>query len=336
MERGSSINIQNMKIEAYEHNHRAYTPSYAIDSADKNEYVNLTNDKLFVKKNNKLGEYKKIDFDKIKKILEDTHKKTTGRTAQKSTQWFKEAVINTNEKTTIEQLKKLSSVLEKQFNIIPLDIAHHKDEGYIESDKKHINYHCHLIFINANKQGITKKWDRAELKKLQDVVAEVLEMPRGVPGKNVRMEHQQYKKHINDIKKEQQQIIQEANKIIKSQNERIQLLEQQNKQLKVENREAIKDYNKLHNKLTELQQLFDSLNLSDINLHSENLNSKEIKKKLLEKIEEESKAKREELKQSGIATQKDYQAVKEMKEQKQEQVKTFFNIHKKDSQLTIG
>lgn len=279
--RGSSINIQDIKLESYEHNHRAYTPSYAIDSSDKNEYINFLDNDFFANQNNKFGEYKKIDFDKIQLELEDVHKKTTGRTAQKSIKWFKEAVVNTDVHVTNEMLVKLSKKLNDEFGIMVLDVAHHLDEGYVDKDgNKNINFHAHLIFINANENAITKKWDKTELRKLQDVVAEVLEMPRGIDvrqSKTKRLEHKQYKQYITKINE----------------------LETKINTLETENKHQKNIIGLLKTSREDLQQILDLLGLDTIKIG-------EVKKVL----KEDYSTARQALKDSGIATQLDYKQLK--------------------------
>ena len=108
--RHSSINIQNISIQSFEHNHRNYTPKYAINTAENNEYLNFTSDKYLKIETNRNGTYKKIDFDSIKNVMNAKHKATTGRSAQKSIKWFKEAVINTDEHITKEHLINLKNV----------------------------------------------------------------------------------------------------------------------------------------------------------------------------------------------------------------------------------
>lgn len=207
--RKSSINIQNMNYSAIEHNHRQYKPSYTIDTSDKNEYISFINDNYLIELTNKLGTYKKIDFNSIKTALQAQYKAHTGQKPQQSTQYFKEAVLNTDKHINKDHFIKLKEALKKEFNITVLDIAHHKDEGHINDNEKVINYHCHMIFINADlKTGITIKWDKAKLKKLQDITAQIMEMPRGIPGKNKRLEHKEYKHYINKISDLESQLIQ--------------------------------------------------------------------------------------------------------------------------------
>lgn len=93
--RKSSINFKNVNFDTWEHNHRNYIPSYAINSKEDNQFYNYLNTKFYKTVNNKYGEYEKIDFDKIKKVLQENYQKSTGQKPQPKTQYFKEAVVNT-------------------------------------------------------------------------------------------------------------------------------------------------------------------------------------------------------------------------------------------------
>lgn len=296
--RGSSINIKNMNWQSYEHNHREYTPSYTIDTADKNEYQSFTNSNLFFDKankyNNEKESYRKIDFAKIKTILENKYTETTGQKAQAKTQYFKEAVVNTDVHVTKDMLAKLAIRLDKEFNIKVLDIAHHKDEGHVDKDgNKNYNYHAHLIFLNADVMtGITVKWDKTKLRKLQDVVAEVLEMPRGIDvrkSKTQRMEHKEYKQYITKISELENKIV----------------------GLETENKHQKNVIGLLKTTREDLQQILNLLGLDTIKIG-------EVKKVL----KEDYTTSRQALKDSGIATQEDYKQLKKDFELLTEQLTT--------------
>lgn len=317
----SSINIQNINYKSYEHNHRAYTPSYAIDSADKNEYFSYIDNDYKKQVKNKFGKYEKIDFDKIKKVLQENYTKTTGQKPQEKTQYFKEAVINTDTHIAKKHFDKLVDTLYDKYKITVIDIAHHKDEGRVENDEKIYNYHAHLIFINADEDGKTIKWNKQKLRDLQTTVAEVMEMERGQDkriSKVERIEHKEYKatKAKIDTELSAHKRVKRLDNIVKNQlNEKIEVLKNENNELKnkLDNFDNLEKDNKFYcKKLDNLQQLFDSLKI-DINVYSNNDND-EIKKKLMEKIEEDYKKQREELKQSQVATQQDYSALKKQKE----------------------
>ena len=335
--RKSSINIANIKTEAYEHNHRNYTPKYAIDTADKNEYISFLNDKYLKTETNKFGTYKKIDFKAIEELYRVKHKETTGRTSQASIKWFKEAVINTDEHITKEHLINLKNKLKKEFGISVIDIAHHKDEGHIDDGVKKINYHAHLIFVNANDSGITKKWNKSELSRLQTVVAETLEMERGIlGGKNRRLEHKDYKeqqkiktKAVNKVVKKYENIEEQHSEDMRI----VKILRGEITELKTKNKELTTINNKNFDKLSDIQQLFNAIGLGEISAFVDV--DKETIKRAKKIIEEKYKQERENLKASNVAMQQDYKNLKIEKEKNVEIINSY-SKNKKDKQMDIG
>ena len=335
--RKSSINIANIKTEAYEHNHRNYTPSYAIDTADKNEYISFLKDKFLKTETNKYGTYKKIDFEAIEAVYKAKHKATTGRAPQTSIKWFKEAVINTDEHITKQHLINLKNKLKSEFGISVVDIAHHKDEGHIDDNcVKNINYHAHLIFVNANDSGITKKWNKAELRRLQTVVAETLEMERGTPGKNKRLEHKDYKEQQKIKTKAVNKVVQKYENIEEQHNEDmriVKILRNEITELKAKNAELTKSDLKNFDKLSDIQALFNALGLSEISVFVDV--DKETIKKAKAIIEEKYKQDRENLKASNIGTQQDYKNLKIEKEKNVEIINSY-SKNKKTSDIEIN
>lgn len=335
--RKSSINIANIKTEAYEHNHRNYTPKYAIDTADKNEYISFLNDKYLKTETNKFGTYKKIDFKAIEELYRVKHKETTGRTPQASIKWFKEAVINTDEHITKEHLINLKNKLKKEFGISVIDIAHHKDEGHIDDGVKKINYHAHLIFVNANDSGITKKWNKSELSRLQTVVAETLEMERGIlGGKNRRLEHKDYKeqqkiktKAVNKVVKKYENIEEQHSEDMKI----VKILRGEITELKTKNKELTTINNKNFDKLSDIQQLFNAIGLGEISAFVDV--DKETIKRAKKFLEEKYKQERENLKASNVAMQQDYKNLKIEKEKNVEIINSY-SKNKKNSDIEIN
>lgn len=327
MERKSSINMQNMLANAFEHNTRVYNLKDSIADKSNNEYYSFINEKMFYSKQNKFKDtdladtYKKPDFLKMQKYLEKKHKETTGKTAQKSTKWFKEFVVNTNEKTTIKDLKDMCKKLEEELNIKCLHISNHSDEGYIENGTKHINYHSHVLFINADvSTGITIKYDKAKLRKMQDIVADTLKMERGKGGKK-RLEHKEYKQYINK-KNEFENEVKLNNKF-----KDIQV-----NVLKKENAVLHKNVEQLVNKVDMYEKLFKEFGI-DINI-SNKADLKALKALLKDKIEEEYKKEREALKTSQNATQKQYIKLKQKRESRLAEFNTILKNKTRDKQIT--
>lgn len=334
--RKSSINIADIKHEAYEHNHRNYTPNYTIDTKDKNEYICFLKDKFLKTETNKYGTYKKIDFEAIEAVYKANHKATTGRTPQASIKWFKEAVINTDEHITKQHLINLKNKLKSEFGISVIDIAHHRDEGHIENGVKKINYHAHLIFVNADSNGITKKWNKAELRRLQTVVAETLEMERGTPGKNKRLEHKDYKEQQKIKTKAVNKVVQKYENIEEQHSEDmriVKILRNEITELKAKNVELTKSDLKNFDKLSDIQELFNALGLSEISVFVDV--DKETIKKAKAIIEEKYKQDRENLKASNIGTQQDYKNLKIEKEKNVEIINSY-SKNKKNEDIEIN
>lgn len=340
--RKSSINFKNVNFDTWEHNHRNYIPSYAIDSKESNQFYNYLNTKFYKTVNNKYGTYEKIDFDKIKKVLQDNYQKSTGQKPQPKTQYFKEAVINTDKHITKDHFDRLNTTLKDKFGIKLCDVAHHKDEGYInDNGEPEINYHAHLVFINADlKTGKTIRWDKTKLRELQTVVADCLDMERGQDkriSKTKRLEHSEYKKHIIKVKELEKQISELSQELTGTQKV-LALKKQELEKVKEEKRIVENRFNNasdtiksLSNKNNELEVLFNALGLNEIKKQTQDI--KQIKKMLLDKLNEDYKQQRQDLKQSNIATQQDYSNLKKDNEEKKEIINKTFTIakiHKKE------
>ena len=343
-ERRSSINIQKVNLTSFEHNNRNYKPNYLIDTGLKNDYYNNRNFPM-IEVNNKYGNYKKPDFDSIKDDLKQKYTNSTGQKPQKNTEFFKEAVFNTSEKTTDAHIKKLCDQLKKEFNITVLNVAHHKDEGHIvdtidekgnKNSKIKVNFHAHLIFLNVDTEtGKSLRLKKADLVKMQTVVAECLELERGERGsKTVRLNSKQYKQERakDDIllKNQEDRALNEARKLMQShiisikKNNDLTIIEKDNKINKQEkvinelselNNELINDNSMLKDKNNELESLFKALGLDE---YKQSI--KDSKKKY--------KDDRQALKDSGVATQQDYIDLKNKNEELREWMQEVLNRYK--------
>jgi hypothetical protein len=340
--RKSSINIADLNTTSYEHNHRNYDPGYLIETNKENEFLTCLADDYYVDVENKYGTYKKPDFNRIDKELRENFKNTFGQRSQDKTKFFKEALINTDQHITKEHFYKLAETLKEKFKISVIDIAHHRDEGYIEDDGEvNINYHAHLIFINADVDtGKICRWDKTKLRELQTVVAECLEMERGQDvrvSKNKRLEHGAYKQHIKQVEKLESEIdklknelneLNYNNKSLKKMLElkKNELSDEKQKTKMVSDRfnNASDTVKQLTNKNTEFEALFKALGLDKIVKTTSDI--KQIKKMLLEQLKSDYDKSREQLKNAGTATKNDYVELKNDNDEKKETIKkSFFN-----------
>ena len=190
----SSIHIQPSKDNNTVHNDRDIAPDYLL-------------------KKQSLG----VEFDKTAEDADAlymtmlnsatyNYSKRTGQKIQaKKIKWS--AVVNINENTTMDDLKRLSSFLEEKYGWQCYQIAIHRDEGHIdnESGETVYNLHGHLELLMLNKDGIYcfKKRDfgKKKMATLQTEVADILGLERGI-SREERLEMVAEKLGVNvaDIK----------------------------------------------------------------------------------------------------------------------------------------
>ena len=202
-ERKSSGNFQKADIDNFHnHNFRITKPSYLLP----NEFVTLKNHTVL------FHDFDTV-FDEQIKIWKEKNKKG-GRPPQK-VNCLQEIVINLKADSKIDDLITISNYIKREYGYIPLEIAIHNDEGFIDKNgKAHYNYHAHIDFctlqdgcqmarmekycdkVEYTKKDGTKSWKFQSNKdsKLQDFIAETLGMERGQKGsKAKRLEHEQYR-----------------------------------------------------------------------------------------------------------------------------------------------
>ena len=202
-ERKSSGNFQKADIDNFHnHNFRITKPSYLLP----NEFVTQKNHTVLFHDFNEV-------FDEQLKIWKSKNKRG-GRPPQKAN-CLQEIVINLKADSNIDDLKTIANYIQKQYGYIPLEIAIHNDEGFVDKEgKPHYNYHAHIDFctlqdgiqwcqmehycdkVEYTKKDGTKSWRFVSNKdsKLQDFIAETLGMERGQKGsKAKRLEHEQYR-----------------------------------------------------------------------------------------------------------------------------------------------
>ena len=202
-ERKSSGNLQKGDIENFHnHNFRITKPSYLLP----NEFVTLKNHTVL------FHDFDTV-FDEQIKIWKEKNKKG-GRPPRKEN-CLQEIVINLKADSKIDDLITISNYIKREYGYIPLEIAIHNDEGFVDKNgKAHYNYHAHIDFCTLNngiqwcqmehycdkveytKKDGTKSWRFVSNKdsKLQDFIAETLGMERGQKGsKAKRLEHEQYR-----------------------------------------------------------------------------------------------------------------------------------------------
>jgi len=188
--RKSSIHIEKGNLGYCFHNTRQKPTANAIFDA-KNEYKNdaLTAIEIYRE------ELKK----RTKKYTENTGKKLP-----KNTITHLSAIVNLDERHTLEDVKKIAKYLEESLGTKVFQIAVHKDEGYIDvNEKKHVNYHAHIEMLGLDEEGrsVRKKLTKSYLIELQSETARLLNMQRGVnytkekKKRPKRLDTYEYKEH---------------------------------------------------------------------------------------------------------------------------------------------
>lgn len=218
----SSIHFKPVKPNSESHNLRKVKLDYVREDLSKNNEFwieNTISDRL--------------------NIIQQNCKKLSGRKLQSNAEPIREAVLNINEDTAIEDLQLLGRNLENYCGINAFQIFIHRDEGHQsvnrdilldEENKKLvtdldnnfvINHHAHILFDWSNKQtGKTIKLNKIQLSKIQDIVAETLKMERGTSSSKAHLDAVAYK--IKKLEEEKELLIKQNNLLFstKSQLER--------------------------------------------------------------------------------------------------------------------
>ena len=153
--------------------------------------------------------------DKIVTEAINTYKTRTNRAFHAKTyEWS--AVCNIKDSTTMQDLEKLTEHFLKKYGFQCYQIAIHRDEGHInEQGEKVINHHAHLEFITLDKEtgrNRQRELSPSVLRQIQDEVAEILGMERGVYkqiSKTKRIEPRKYAQMKEREKRERKELTQE-------------------------------------------------------------------------------------------------------------------------------
>ena len=225
MEMKSSFHALNVTNHSSEHMMRETKVTYLIDPVSvKNEYKKFNND---------IEDFKLKAQESYWTIKKQKMQKKQFNTL------IKETVINIKKDTTVKDIEKVFTNLNSEFGgYTVFEIAIHKDEGYFynrdesleyrpnadifynENDKsfyldrqlnnkadiskfeKRYNFHAHVIYSPFDLKTGKGRATKADMEKLQTIVADTLGMQRGERNsKAKRMSHWQLKQQA-DIKRE--------------------------------------------------------------------------------------------------------------------------------------
>lgn len=177
----SSINFQKSKGHSYDHNFRKDEPNYLLKAENRLENFYWQNEKTA-----------REIFDEE---LLNTKRKGGPIPRFENSHW--EAVLNLNKNHTLEDVQKVARYIEQKFNITCATIAVHRDEGHYKNDKPQHNFHAHITFVtykDGQQNWRKEKIKPSDLRELQTVVAEILQMERGQENSEAeRLSHRQYK-----------------------------------------------------------------------------------------------------------------------------------------------
>lgn len=176
----TSINVQPCKVASSErHNQRLKSLDYVrTDLSSKNESLILSDRSL---------------IDELNQI-KDAYKKAKGKNLQKKATPIREGVIVIKEDTTMAELIIFAKKCEEKWGLIPLQIYTHKDEGhYNDEGEWNPNLHAHIVWRWCDEIGVTRKLRKQDMAEMQTILAECLQMKRGVSSDKKHLKSMQYK-----------------------------------------------------------------------------------------------------------------------------------------------
>mgnify|MGYP000784870519 CR=1 FL=1 len=128
------------------------------------------------------------------KDRERVNKKTGKVTIVRGSTPLKEGVVVIKEDTTMEQLRHFCNVCKERWGITPLQVFIHRDEGHYSIPEDIAtwkpNIHAHIVWDWMNHETSKScKLDEKAMCEMQTVLAECLEMQRGISKKLTGKEH---------------------------------------------------------------------------------------------------------------------------------------------------
>lgn len=127
-------------------------------------------------------------------FIADNAKAKTGRKMQAKATPIREAVVVIDDNTTMSDLHILAKRLRDRFGLDVFQIAIHRDEGHVKSDKIKLNLHAHLVADwTDHGTGKSLKLSRQDMSDMQTICAEVLHMERGRTSDKMHLSAIQYK-----------------------------------------------------------------------------------------------------------------------------------------------
>lgn len=176
----TSINIQPCLIGSSEtHNYRLKPLDY-VRSDLSNQNESWQSDNLTLSQH----------LDAVRTLV----KARTGRSLQAKATPLREGVIVIQESTTMAHLQRFAEECERKWGIKALQIHIHKDEGHMRSKEFKPNLHAHMVFRwVVEETGKSPRLGRNQMMEMQTLLAECLEMERGVASDKKHLSSLQFK-----------------------------------------------------------------------------------------------------------------------------------------------
>lgn len=175
----SSINFQPVQSNSEAHNQRL--------QKDKNGYIKAERSHL----------NEKWVSDSIKdrrQFVEARCKELSGRKLQKNATPIREGVLNIKSDTSMEDLMRLKKVLKEKYDIDVFQIYIHRDEGRVVDGEMKLNHHAHILADWTDpKKGKMLRLNKQDMRDIQTLTAEVLDMKRGKPSDLEHLTVNEYK-----------------------------------------------------------------------------------------------------------------------------------------------
>lgn len=108
------------------------------------------------------------------------YERNTGQKMQKKATPIREGVVVIKPNTTMEQLQSFGKLCQERWGIKVLQIYTHKDEGHYQGKQWKPNLHAHIVFDWTDHKGKSCKLSKADMAEMQSILADCLEMERGI------------------------------------------------------------------------------------------------------------------------------------------------------------
>lgn len=139
--------------------------------------------------------FKVCSISERRKEISQKYQETTGQKMQAISKPIREGVLLLDEKHNAEDLRRLGEKLEKEFGIKTIQAYVHKDEGHYDKDngKWKPNLHGHMVFDWTKEDGKAVRLGRGDMSKMQTIVAQELNMERGISSDKRHIESKTFK-----------------------------------------------------------------------------------------------------------------------------------------------